>query len=124
MQGKDIGRDFIMIIRRNVIEKLCFDDILFFESQGRKVCVHTREKEVDFYGSMKETQKDLDERFYSCHGSFIVNLEKVIRFEESEVMLEGGETVPVSQRKRGETAKRFIAYFDEHFPCNSRNSIV
>lgn len=124
MQGKDRDRDFIMIIRRDVIEKLCFDDILFFESQGRKVYVHTQEKVVGFNGSMKDTQKDLDGRFYSCHGSFVVNLAKVIRFQESGVILEGGETVPVSQRKRGETAKRFVAYFDEHFPCNSKDNIV
>lgn len=124
MKSKVGDEGFLVIVRRNVIEKLCFDDILFFESQGRKIHVHTGEDMVCFNGSLKKIKEMLDGRFCPCHGSFIVNLAKIAKLEGAAILLEGGKIIPVSQRKRSETARQFMAYFNKHFPCNPRGNIV
>lgn len=124
MSSKSAGRDFIFVSNRDVIEKVSFDDILFFESQGRKVLVHTKDRLITFYGSIRKTQEKLDERFHSCHGSFVVNMTKIVRFQDWEIVLENETRIPVSQRRKGETIRRYLAYFDQHFPCNPGGNIV
>lgn len=113
-----------VIITRNGTEKLSADEILYFESEGRKVHVHTKERVISFNGSMEQVKKKLDKRFCSCHGSYAVNLTKVVRLTGYTVELEGGTILPVSQRKHAETRYRYQTYLRENFPCNLEDDIV
>ncbi len=124
MKERKDEQDCFVVVRRNVIVKLNFDDILFFESQGRKIHVHTADDEQCFNGSLRGLLPALDDRFYLCHGSFIVNVTKIVRFEGAELFLEGGKSIPVSQRKKGATIRHFLDFCEQHFPCNSNGSIV
>jgi len=112
------------IITRGGTEKIKLDDVLYFESEGRKVHVHTKERKISFNGSINQVREMLDERFCCCHGSFEVNLTKVIRFADAAVEIEGGGVLPVSQRRHGEMRDRFQAYLRENFPCNLADDIV
>ncbi len=112
------------IITRGRTEKIKLDDVLYFESEGRKVHVHTRGRKISFNGSIQQVREMLDDRFCCCHGSFEVNLTKVIRFADSVVEVEGGGVLPVSQRRRAEIRNRFQAYLRENFPCNLGDDIV
>ena len=50
--------------------------------------------------SLKEVSKDLPEtRFFRCHHSCIVNLEKVKSYNKKELKLTNGMTLPVSRRR-------------------------
>ncbi|MGI6733931.1 MAG: LytR/AlgR family response regulator transcription factor [Anaerovoracaceae bacterium] len=113
-----------VIITRNSTEKLKADDILYFESEGRKVHVHTKERVISFNGSMEQVKKKLDRRFCSCHASYAVNLTKVVRLAGYTVEMEGGAILPISQRKHAETRYRYHTYLRENFPCNLEDDIV
>lgn len=56
-----------------------YSDILFFETseQVHKVRIHEEKRQIEFYGTLKDIEKNLDHRFYRCHRSFIVNKEKI-----------------------------------------------
>ncbi len=117
-------KSHFVIITRSSTEKLPTEDILYFESEGRKVHVHTKERILSFNGSMEQIRKKLDRRFCCCHGSYEINLTKVIRLKGLTVEMEGGRTLPVSQRRCAETRHRYHAYLKENFPCNLGDDIV
>jgi DNA-binding LytR/AlgR family response regulator len=124
MQEENIEKSHFVVITRNGTEKLKADDILYFESEGRKVHVHTKERIISFYGSIEQTRRKLDKRFCSCHGSYEINITKVVRLSGYTVEIEGGDILPVSQRKCAETRRNYHAYLKEHFPCNLSDDIV
>lgn len=117
-------RNFFVIIKKNGIEKIKFDDILYFESEGRKNNLYTKKKRITFNGSIDQIQKRLDNRFVYCHESYIINLTKIEKFQSGTVIMEGGTRLPVSQRKNSKTKHSFISYLIKHFPCNLEGDIV
>jgi two-component system response regulator AgrA len=112
------------IIKRDRIEKIKLDDILYFESEGRKVHVYTKERKVSFNGSIDQIRKKLDDRFLCCHGSYAINLTKIERFDRCTVKMEGGALLPVSQKRSTEIRNNYKAYLIKHFPCNLEDGIV
>ncbi len=112
------------IIKRGDIRKLDLDDIVFFESEGRKINVYTNNCKDSYNGNMGDIRGKLDERFCCCHGSYVVNLTKVNRFAGDFIEMEGGHLIPVSQRKSAGVRRAFEGYLRKHFPCNLRDDIV
>jgi len=55
-----------------------YDKILFFETSSKlhKIIMHSENRQVEFYGELKEIE-DLDDRFYRCHNSFVVNTDNI-----------------------------------------------
>lgn len=56
-----------------------FDNILFFETSStvHKVRIHEVNRQIEFYGNLKDIESELDERFCRCHKSFIVNKDNI-----------------------------------------------
>lgn len=56
-----------------------YNNILFFETSTtvHKIIIHCFNRQIEFYGKMKELEKSLDNRFCRCHTSFIVNKDKI-----------------------------------------------
>lgn len=56
-----------------------YDEILFFETSANahKVILHCKTRQMEFPGKIKEIERDLDDRFYRCHRSFLVNTENI-----------------------------------------------
>lgn len=52
-----------------------YNDLIYFEtsSNAHKVIVHTTTRMLEFNGKLKEIADQLDERFYRCHRSFLIN---------------------------------------------------
>lgn len=62
-----------------------YKDILFFETSENihKIRLHCINRQVEFYGKMKEVEDMLDERFVRCHRSFIVNKENIDQIDKT-----------------------------------------
>ncbi|WP_142415613.1 LytR/AlgR family response regulator transcription factor [Hathewaya massiliensis] len=79
-----------------------FCDILFFETaeQVHKVRIHQENRQVEFYGTLKDIEEGLDDRFYRCHRSFIVNKDKINSIDKKEriIYMVNGEQCFASTR--------------------------
>ncbi|MDR2519242.1 MAG: LytTR family DNA-binding domain-containing protein [Spirochaetaceae bacterium] len=99
-------------------DRLCrvpVEDILFFESNVRKVRVVTSEEEAWFYRKLDQVEADLPgANFLRIHHSFLVNLDKIEGFTRSQVLLGGDYRLPISQRREEEARARMAAYYSEH----------
>ncbi|WP_260484813.1 LytTR family DNA-binding domain-containing protein [Listeria booriae] len=88
-----------------------YDDILFLETTGnaRRVTLHGKERQLEFYGSLKDLDEQFDEDyFFRTHKSFIVNLDriKVVDFKTRTITMVNGAECLVSMRKVKELKER------------------
>ena len=87
------------------------DQILYVEAQRQYVVVHTAGGSCRMKASLADTAKELDERFYRCQRSFLVNLSYVVRIKGNCVVLKNGEKIPISRGAGEEIGKAIIQLF-------------
>ncbi len=88
-----------------------FGRILYVEAQKQYVSIHTQDGEYRMKASLAEMQADLDERFYKCQRSFLVNLSCVTRINSRSVVLKNGEELPISRGGAEAIGKAIIELF-------------
>lgn len=70
--------------------KLVIKDILFIETTKRNVLVHTNDDEYECYSNISDLEKELNRYgFYRSHRSFLVNLDKVKKFDRKCIYFAG-----------------------------------
>lgn len=88
-------------------------DILYVESRGRKVDIHTVRECVTVYATMNSLEEQLGEGFYRCHRGYLVNLAHVSEYEPDRILLEGGETAFMARDKYTEFVRVYMRYLKE-----------
>lgn len=83
-------------------------DIVYFESEGRKIRVVTLKETFEFYGRLKEVAKRLSEDFIVIHQSYIVNKEYVFRYTYEMVELVDGTMLTISPANRKPVRDRIL----------------
>ena len=85
--------------------------ITYIEAQKQYVVVHTDAQEYRMKASLVDTEKELDEYFYKCQRSFIVNLRHILRIGNDSVVLKNGAEVPISRGVAQKIGKEIIRLF-------------
>lgn len=79
-----------------------YDEILFFETSTNvhKIILHCKKREMEFWGKIKDIEKEVDERFYRCHRSFLVNKDNIreIDFQNRVIYMVNGDECLISTR--------------------------
>lgn len=86
-------------------------DILYCEVFNHKVCIHTIQDTYDYSGTLDMLEKELDERFFRCHRSFIVNMSYIAGREKGMAVMSNGDRILVSRRKQAEFMKALLKFF-------------
>ncbi len=88
-----------------------YNDIIFFETSSNihKIILHAKKRIIEFTGQLKDIEKQLDNRFYRCHRSYLINKDNIseVNFKELLVHMNNGEICPVSVR-----LKKGLKHFD------------
>ena len=84
-------------------------EVSYIESRLRKLEVHVGNDVRVTYGTLTDIAEMLPEGFLCCHKSFIVNLSHVVRLEGDDFVMDGGERVPISKRRKPEARSAFFA---------------
>ena len=100
---------------------LPFAGIRYLENQGRLVRCVTDHGTCESYARLSELEGQLNDRFFQCHKSFVVNMDRVTSFASTCFTLSTGERIPVSTRRRAEARLRFLQSLKEGFPEGSRS---
>lgn len=84
--------------------KVILSDIKWIEALGDYIKLVTDEANIVILSTMKSFEKELPEdKFLRIHKSYIVNLEKVEKFNSKNVEV-GGRQIPLSRNKKTELA--------------------
>lgn len=83
-KATDLHKNFTMKVEDRFIS-IEYNKILFFETSMtiHKVVLHAIDRQLEFYAKMKEIENKLDERFYRCHRSFLVNRDLIKEIDMS-----------------------------------------
>lgn len=92
-----------------------YADILYIESQRRKLRIHTANEVIDIYGSLSAMAASLPDQFIQCHKSFIVNLDYAVELQKEGFIMASGEKIAVIQTKRKEARHRFLNHLSVDF---------
>ena len=93
------------------------NDILYFEAQNQEVLVSTKEQQLLHRGNLNDYEQRLSqEGFYRVHRSYLVNLRFVKSYSKIEIILNGGQTIPLSRLR----FKEFTAFFREFVKRTAR----
>ena len=108
-------KDDSIIIKSNGSEIVLFHkDIIFLESQGRKVKFHLNNGEKkEVYTKIDDIQKELGKNFVRSHKSFLINMQYITERTNNEFFLMDGSAVPISKPNLKEAKTKFISYLGE-----------
>lgn len=108
MEGK---KRCVLIKKRSKIYQIPLRDILYICKNLRLSCITTISGEQHtFYAKFDEIQPFLNESFFQCHKSYIVNLDKVIALQAAWFWLENGMRLPISQKRRRQSREYYVNY--------------
>ncbi len=102
----------ITIKTERTTARIPIEDIFFAETRGHYVEIHTATNVFRTYITFKDFCNMLPQniQFQSCFRGIVVNLDKVEKFEEQNLLLENGERIPISRSKKTELKGAYATY--------------
>ena len=98
-----LQKKFTLKVSRHTTVVIDYQDILYFRNSPiltHNVILVTHKDRYEFRENLSKIQQQLDNTFYRCHRTYIVNLAKIVLIdrEKYELLLAGGERVAVSAK--------------------------
>lgn len=79
---------------------LAMGDIMYLCSKGRKIEVVTKDETYEFYGKLKDIEKNMQDTFLMIHHSYIINREYIFRYTYETIELINGTVLSISEARR------------------------
>ena len=93
--------------------KIPINDIIYFESFGRKIKLIGANNSFLFYGRQIDVANSLSEfRFICPHRSYLINYDHAVCFNSDSIIMSNQDRVPVS-RLRSKTIKDIQSRFEK-----------
>jgi len=107
-------RDFYSFISGRSLCKVLYQDILYFQCDGKKIRVVQFGETREFYGRMRDVEEQMCKKgFWTIHKSFIINSNCVKEYRYDTVMMVNEDQLPISQRYRNEIRQKLLAGYAE-----------
>lgn len=104
----------LVVQKGNVCQVIPFSQIVYCEVLGRKLYIHRENLEtVDYYDRMENLEKYVDQRFFRCHRSYLVNLDHVRKMHSGRILLSNGNEIPVSRLRGQELMQALLHHMKE-----------
>lgn len=89
-------RDCYLIESPRKMTKILMDDILYISKEQKYSVLVLKEGRISVRKSLQQVQKELDRpEFLMIERGYVVNLYHVMKLEQNQVFLRGGEVLPV-----------------------------
>ncbi|MCL2051049.1 MAG: LytTR family DNA-binding domain-containing protein [Lachnospiraceae bacterium] len=78
-------------------------DIIYFSSEGRKICVVSLDKKYYFYGKLDLINNEMQKKaiiFLRIHKSYLVNKRYITIYQQDFIEVAGKECLPISRSKK------------------------
>lgn len=85
------------------------EDIIYAEVYDRKIMIHTIDSDIEYYGKMKDLEKQAGEDFFRAHRAYLVNFRYITKYDASTIYLKRGQAL-MSKQKYREFVRRYLHY--------------
>lgn len=104
-----LDREQLLVVTNSEKRYVPCRDVLYLEQILRKTSIVTTDGIMETYQSpQKLLQCDQRARFVQCHKGFFVNSKKIIGLRSGELLLAGGQTVPIGRTFQKEIKAAFF----------------
>lgn len=111
---KSADKENLLIQRGSESSIVSFGEIVFCEIIDRKVYLHLKSAEViDYYDRIDNLEKKLDNRFFRCHRSYLINLQYLISYKNGFAHMVENHQIPVSRLRSKEFSNVILQYMKE-----------
>lgn len=109
-QTEQMDNQALTLIKSGKTQVIFIRDILYCEVFNHQVRIHTVHGTYDYFGTLDTLETKLDERFFRCHRSFVVNMSCVAGQEKGVAILTNGEKIFISRRKQTDFIQRLLNF--------------
>lgn len=99
----------ILIKSRGVHIKVNLNDVIYAEVFNRKIVIHKRDEDIEYYGKMSELEACAGTDFFRTHRAYLIHFKYVEKYEVSTVYLEKGKAL-MAKQNYPEFVKRYLKY--------------
>ena len=103
-------KSYVLLKFNNQQKKVFLNDIIYIESNNKKVAVHTTTNLYEVRGKMENFELALGSVFYRCHRCYLVNFSKITAYNQNEITVINGDKLLVAQRKYPAFVKAYLRY--------------
>ncbi len=96
------------------IYSMRYKDIIYIEGMKDKIWIHCTNETYRWRGALKNLQELLkDKGFFQVHRSYIINMDKIQKYNSKIIYLEGNKEVPVSRYKLDAFKEEYIRFWSK-----------
>lgn len=106
---------FIPIHIRGNFRKVYLKDIIYIKKDARKILIKVTGSIYEIYEYMENIIKYLDERFYICHKSLIINFDYISHSAKKTICFTNGSHVTMSASNWRLTKKAYIKRLEDKY---------
>ncbi len=100
---------YMMIQSGGNHRKVFLKDIVYAEVYNRKVIIHTRDTEIEYYGKLQELSELAGADFFRTHRAYLVHFKYVQKYDAKLVTMERG-TALIAKKNYPEFVKQYLKY--------------
>lgn len=89
----------LLIKVKGVYRSIPVGDILYAENMGRKIVLHLKGEQVEYYARMEDLENALGSQFYRCHRGYLVNLQEIAGYDVGSILLTSKEEILMAKQK-------------------------
>ena len=98
---------------KKIHHKININDIMYFESNNRKICIHTNGNQENntFYGQLDKVEKELESKsctFIRIHQSYLVNSTYINTVQHDAVILKNKAELSISEKRQKEIQRKLF----------------
>ena len=108
---QSVGEDSLLVQKGYEGRIIRKDEIVFCEIIDRKIYLNLVSDEVlDYYERIENLETKLDEHFFRCHRSYLINLRHLKGYKNGTAYMDNGREVPVSRLRSKEFSGVVLQY--------------
>lgn len=111
---RERGKHSLLVQKGNACHIIPFSDICYGEVINRKVYLHLKDSSIlDYYDKIETLEQKLDNRFFRCHRSYLINLSYLRSYHAGRAHLANGESIPVSRLRSGQFSAAVLHFMEQ-----------
>lgn len=95
--SKTSERPAIVIKQGSMTRKIYLCEIIYAEVFNRKIIIHLKDDDIEYYGKMADLKKQAGNGFFRTHRAYLVNMRYIVRYDAKTVWLERGQALMAKQ---------------------------
>ena len=100
---------YIMVQTAGSHIKIFLRDIVYAEVYNRKVIIHTRSTDIEYYGKLQELSDMAGTDFFRTHRAYLVHFKYVEKYDATCVTMKNG-TALIAKQNYPEFVKQYLKY--------------